>query len=108
MKEELKKVINNELKEIEVSIVNDTNIGDYIYEIRGQKVMLDFDLATIYGYKTKNFNRQVKNNINKFPGDFRFQLTSDELFDLARCKNFTSRIWTEGNKGDRTSLPYAI
>ena len=108
MKEELKEVINNEFKGIEVPIVDDTNIGDYIYEIRGQKVMLDFDLAVIYGYKTKNFNRQVKNNINKFPDDFKFQLTSDELFDLARCKKITSRIWTDGNKGGRTSLPYAF
>ncbi len=58
--------------------------------IRGQKVMLDADLAEIYGYETKNFNRQVKNNIEKFEGeDFMFQLTENE-FENLRCKNFTS------------------
>ncbi|MFR4763254.1 MAG: ORF6N domain-containing protein, partial [Anaerococcus obesiensis] len=55
-----------------------------------QKVMLDADLAEIYGYETKNFNRQVKNNIEKFEGeDFMFQLTENE-FENLRCKNFTS------------------
>jgi hypothetical protein len=43
-----------------------------IYIIRGQKVMLDFELAKIYGYETKRFNEQVKNNINKFPERYRF------------------------------------
>ena len=51
--------------------------------------MLDFELAEIYGYETKNFNRQVKNNIEKFEGeDFMFRLTEEEMDDL-RCKNFT-------------------
>ena len=53
--------------------------------------MLDFELAEIYGYETKNFNRQVKNNIAKFEGDdFMFRLTSSEMEDLLRCKIFTS------------------
>ena len=61
-----------------------------IYIIRGQKVMLDFELAEIYGYETKNFNRQVNNNIEKFEGeDFMFQLTTQEVEELSRCKNFT-------------------
>ena len=52
--------------------------------------MLDFELAEIYGYETKNFNRQVKNNIEKFEGeDFMFRLTEEEMDDL-RCKIFTS------------------
>ena len=51
---------------------------------------LDTDLAEIYGYGTKSFNRQVKNNIGKFEGeDFMFQLTENE-FENLRCKNFTS------------------
>ena len=74
----------------EIVIVDDKKIKDKIYLIRGQKVMLDADLAEIYGYETKNFNRQVKNNIEKFEGeDFMFQLTEDEFANL-RCKNFTS------------------
>ena len=57
-----------------------------IYEIRGQKVMLDFDLARIYGYETKNFNRQVKNNIEKFPEDFMFRLKEEELKNFYGAK----------------------
>ena len=80
MTEENKKIV----------IVDDKTIKDKIYLIRGQKVMLDADLAEIYGYETKNFNRQVKNNIEKFEGeDFMFQLTENEFVNL-RCKNFTS------------------
>lgn len=61
-----------------------------IYIIRGQQVMLDGDLAEIYGYETKYFNRQVKNNIERFEGEeFMFRLTKEEFEDL-RCKNLTS------------------
>ena len=52
----------NEIVPIEL---NNENIVSMIYEIRGQKVMLDFDLAAIYGYDTKAFNQQVKRNIEK-------------------------------------------
>ena len=51
--------------------------------------MLDADLAEIYGYETKAFNRQVKNNIEKFDGDFRLQLTKEEYNEILRCKNCT-------------------
>jgi hypothetical protein len=64
-----------------------------IHTIKGIQVMLDFDLAKIYGYETKNFNRQVKNNIERFDEDFRFQLTNDEVAELSRCKNFTSIVF---------------
>ena len=75
----------------EIVIVDDKTIQEKIYLIRGQKVMLDADLAEIYGYETKNFNRQVKNNAEKFEGeDFMFQLTDEEMVELSRCKNFTS------------------
>ena len=74
----------------EIVVVDDKTIKDKIYLIRGQKVMFDADLAEIYGYETKNFNRQVKNNIEKFEGeDFMFQLTETE-FENLRCKNSTS------------------
>jgi len=53
-------------------------IREKIYEIRGQKVMLDFDLAELYGVETKVFNQAVKRNINRFPGDFMFRLTAEE------------------------------
>ena len=88
--------------------LNEEFIDSKIYIVRGQKVMLDFELAEIYGYETKNFNRQVKNNIAKFDKDFMFQLTNEEYIEILRCKNFTSRIWTDGNKGGRTYLPYVF
>lgn len=50
-----------------------------IYEIRGQRVMLDFDLATMYGVETRVLNQAVKRNIERFPEDFMFQLTKGEL-----------------------------
>src|SRR5258708_14238740 len=53
-------------------------IQNKIYEIRGQKVMLDFDLAELYGVETKVFNQAVKRNINRFPEDFMFRLTPEE------------------------------
>ena len=54
-------------------------IESMIHFVRGKKVMLDYDLARIYGYETKRFNEQVKNNIEKFPEDFMFRLSTDEL-----------------------------
>lgn len=83
----------------EIMIITPEQMENLIYMIRGQKVMLDVDLAKIYGYETKNFNRQVKNNIEKFPSDFMFQLTEDEIL---RCKNFTSS-W-----GGTRYLPHAF
>lgn len=77
-------------EEQEILLINEETIRSKIYNVRGQKVMLDVDLAEIYGYETKNFNRQVKNNRAKFEGeDFAFRLTKEELENL-RCKNFTS------------------
>ena len=65
--------------------------------------MLDFGLAEIYGYETKNFNRQVKNNIKKFEGeDFMFQLTAQEVEELSKCKNFTLNRGT----GRGTNIKY--
>ena len=72
-----------------IELTNET-IESMIYEIRGQKVMLDFDLARIYGYETRYLNRQVKNNSSKFPSEFMFQLSEDEWREILKCKNFTS------------------
>ena len=92
----------------ELMIITEENIKDMIYEIRDQKVMLDFDLARIYGYETRRFNEQVKNNIDKFPDDFMLQLAKDETSFISRCKNFTAIMQEPGIKGGRTSLPYAF
>ena len=68
------------------------SIRDMIYVVRGVKVMLDADLAAIYGYTTKAFNQQVKNNIAKFDDDFRFQLMKEEYAEILRSKNLTIKI----------------
>lgn len=78
-----------------------SDIRPLIHIVRGQQVMLDADLAALYGYSTKQFNRQVKNNGDKFDADFMFQLKAEEVANL-RCKNCTSS-W-----GGSRYLPYAF
>jgi len=63
-------------------ILDEQNIQDKIYTIRGVQVMLDRDLAQLYQVETKRVNEAVKNNLDKFPQDFYFQLTDDEFDDL--------------------------
>ena len=97
------KKFNNIVDKAEIYVIDEQTIRDKIYMVRGVYVMLDFELADIYGYETKNFNRQVKNNAKKFDGDdFMFQLTKDEFDEILRCKNFTSS-W-----GGTRYLPYAF
>jgi hypothetical protein len=64
-------------------------LGRLIYEIRGERVMLDSDLASIYGVETKSLNRAVKRNAARFPRDFMFQLTREE-FDSLTSQNAMS------------------
>ena len=107
----------------EFSLIDENMLKSRIYTIRGLKVMLDADLAEIYGYSTKRFNEQVKNNIEKFDEDFRFQLNSEEIEELSRCKICTLNMESENiessrskfltlNKGSRGSnikyAPYAF
>ena len=82
------------------------NIKDMIYEIRGKQVMLDSDLAKLYECKngTKTINQAVKRNVEKFPNDFLFQLTSEEFLNL-KSQVGTSSINTYG--GVR-KLPYVF
>ena len=87
--------------ENEISILEENSIRSKIQLIRGQQVMLDFDLAEIYGYSTKAFNQQVKNNIERFDDDFRFQLNESEVEALSRSKNLTL------NKGSGSNIQYA-
>ena len=76
-------------KKDEIMLVSHESLVKKIYIIRGQKVMLDFELAEIYGYETKRFNEQVKRNIEKFDEDFMFQLTDEEVSELSRSQNAT-------------------
>ena len=70
--------MNNKL-----SITNDT-IENIIYDVRGVKVMLDYDLAAIYGVETRTLNQAVKRNIDRFPPDFMFRLNDSEWAELNR------------------------
>ena len=85
------------------------NMCSRVYIIRGQQVMLDYDLAAIYGYEVKNLNQQVKRNITRFPQDFRFQLTREEI-DVVKSQIVISREnnFFEGQSGGRRTLPYAF
>lgn len=77
-------------------------IRSKIYEIRGQKVMLDRDLAEMYGVETKALKQAVKRNIGRFPFDFMFELTKEE-FALLR-----SQIVTSNGRGGTRYMPYAF
>ncbi len=86
-----------------VTPISVDNIKSKIHEIRGQKVMLDRDLAELYQVETKQLNRQVKRNIERFPEDFMFQL-NDEESDFLRCQFGTSK----NHRGGHRYKPYAF
>jgi hypothetical protein len=79
-----------------------TNITSAIRTVRGQKVLLDFDLAKIYGVETGALNRAVLRNRKRFPSDFMFQLTKAE-FESLRCQ-----IGISNSRGGRRYMPYAF
>lgn len=86
---------------------NETNLKTLetevlICELRGRKVILDYQLANLYGVETKNLKRAVKANMNRFPEDFMFELTKEE-FDILRCRNFTSK-----GRGGTRYMPYSF
>jgi hypothetical protein len=85
----------------QIQKVNEEYLISKIYYIRNQKVMLDEDLAELYGVETKRLNEQVKRNIIRFPGDFMFQLTENEFINLK--SQFATSRW-----GGRRKLPYAF
>jgi hypothetical protein len=78
-------------------------IQKMIHEIRGQKVMLDSDLAVLYEVETSNLNKAVKRNIERFPGDFMFQLTKEEWENLTFQNGISSK-----QHGGRRFMPYAF
>ena len=78
MTNKIEKKESSELTTKSDQLVGVDNIEPLIKIIRGQQVMLDRDLATLYGVETKRLNEQVKRNIKRFPEDFMFQLTKDE------------------------------
>lgn len=86
----------------EIATINEQNIQTKIYTLRGLQVMLDRDLAELYGVEPKRLNEQVKRNLNRFPQHFRFQLTQIEKDELvAICDRFNTLKHS-------TALPYAF
>lgn len=82
-------------------IAKEEKIKTMIYEIRGKKIILDSDIAKLFGYETKYLNRQVARNIERFPENYCFQLTNEEYENL-RCQNVTSSY------GGRRYKPYLL
>ncbi len=82
-----------------MEIILAEKIENRIFQIRGRKVMLDSDLALLYGVETKYLTHQVRRNIKRFPEDFMFKLTQEEFL---RCQNVTSK------RGGIRYLPYAF
>lgn len=96
-------VKNKENQEEFLPSYNDLDIQEMIYEIRGQQVMLDSDLAKLYGYTLSALNQQVKRNKERFPDDFMFQLTKVEYEVYLK-----SQIVTSSTHGGKRKLPYVF
>ncbi|BAD51058.1 ORF6N domain-containing protein [Bacteroides fragilis] len=77
-------------------------IQNKIYEVRGQKVMLDFDLAELYGSETKRLKEAVRRNLKRFPSDFMFELTKEEFESLR------SQIASSNKRGGTRYMPFAF
>lgn len=92
---------SNKISNSELVVVNSAQVQQMIHVIRGERVILDRDLAQLYGVETKALNKQVQRNIERFPEDFMFQLTNQEFTNL-RFQNDTSR-W-----GGTRYMPHAF
>ncbi|OPZ86741.1 MAG: ORF6N domain protein [bacterium ADurb.Bin429] len=88
----------------EQTIVPVETISATIFTLRDQRVILDSDLARLYGVTTKRLNEQVKRNIDRFPADFLYQLTEEEFEECLRSQIATSNV----GRGGRRYLPYAF
>lgn len=89
----------------EIIVKENIKIENMIFEIRGKQVIFDSDVAMLFGYQTKDLNRSVRNNINRFPERYCFRLTEEEYKNL-RCNFFTSS--SSNNYGGRRYLPYVF
>ena len=100
MTDKIEKKESSELTTKSDQLVGVDNIEPLIKIIRGQQVMFDRDLATLYGVETKRLNEQVKRNIKRFPEDFMFQLTKDE------CLRSQIATLNEGRGQHLKYMPY--
>lgn len=86
-----------------VDMENIVQVRNMIYDIRGQKVMIDFELAELYEVETRYLNKAVKRNIERFPSDFMFQLTKEEWNNLSLMFHNGTSSW-----GGTRKLPYVF
>ena len=112
--------IQSEPTKFEIATINEQSLRGLIHIVRNEQVVMDSDLAKIYGYTTKAFNQQVKNNIDKFDEDFMFQLTDEEAQEwqittqlMLQQKNnlsvgLRSNFLTSNKKGGRRYNPYVF
>lgn len=91
----MKKVLNNE------------QLEPLIFNVRGQRVVLDIDLARLYGVSTKALNQAVRRNSNRFPGDFAFQLEHAE-FETLRSQIVTAKAQAADSKAEKTSRSQTV
>ncbi len=84
------------------------SMQDLIYDIRGVRVMLDYDLAAIYGVETRTLNQAVKRNMERFPPDFMFRLTEEEWDALVQSGMISQIVISLLSKRKKTSPPYAF
>ncbi len=97
-------------------LLSEEKILNRIYVIHGKKVMLDKDLAEMYGVLTKNLNRAVKRNFRRFPDDFMFRLTENEFKSLRcqfgtsnlECQSSISKLKGKSTRGGLRTLPYVF
>lgn len=92
------------MREVSSSLLPIQRVENVIRFIRGHKVLLDSDLAVLYGVDTKALNQAVRRNLDRFPTDFMFQLTRDEVSDMNRSQNVTG----SQKHRDPRSRPYAF
>lgn len=93
-------------------ILTDNSIQDIIYDIRGVKVMLDYDLAAIYGVETRSLNQAVKRNMERFPTDFMFRFTENE-WETVKSNSLSDSmssqiVMTYPEKRPKKAIPYAF
>ena len=95
----------------ELKIQKNTLLGEIknaIYDVRGQKVMLDYELAALYGVKTATLNQAVKRNLDRFPEDFMFRLTVDEWEGILKSGMISQFVTSSMEKRKKTAPPYAF
>ena len=89
------------MKNMILEILFNNEINNIIHTLRGEDVILDYDLANFYGYNINDFNKIINNNIERFDEDFRFQLTHDEYINIVKKEEITTNDTI-------SQLPYAF